>query len=150
MNKIRRAFTLAAAAASVVVLTSTPASAYPNWQPWGADGFYYCGPTTHSGPSTKVIHQTCIRENYAGQAQAVLLVRNNATVDITLNEGSVWWYTGKEGSILSRDDCTQTVVRPGQLKACYGGTYSAQQGQMAISGYLYNNDYNVTEPVYKR
>ncbi|HZX40017.1 MAG TPA: hypothetical protein VFF37_17145 [Streptomyces sp.] len=147
MNKIRRALTVAAAAAGAVVLASTPASAYPTWQPWGANGYYYCGPTTHSVTSTKVIHQTCIIANYAAKSQAVLLVRNNATVNITIDEGTVTW-RDRYGDFLTRVNCNATVVRPGELKACYGETRYSSPGDRANGGYSYNKYYDITEPVY--
>ena len=145
MNKIRRALTVAAAAASAVVLTSTPASAYPNWQPWVPTAFSYCGPTTHSVTSTKVIHQACIIENL-DKAQAVLLVRNNATVNITIDEGTVTWRR-KDGSFITRNNCNAKVVRPGELTACYGETMYASPGDKANGGYSYNKYYDITEPV---
>ncbi|AVZ74408.1 hypothetical protein SLUN_21820 [Streptomyces lunaelactis] len=145
MNKIRRAVTVAAAATSAVVLASTPASAYPTWQPWVPNAFSYCGPTTHSDPSTKVIHQACIIENLT-HAQGVLLVRNNATVNILIDEGTVTWRR-KDGSFITRVNCNEKVVRPGELTACYGETIYASPGDKAIGSYGYNNSYNITEPV---
>lgn len=146
MSKVRCTLTIAAAVASVVALASSPASAAPNWQAWAPSGFVECGSTTHSVPSTKVIHQTCIIHNKSGNltAQAVLLVRNNASVNITVDSARVVWDTG----VSTRSSyCNRTVVSPGELTACYGETRYATPGDTARSEYEYNNTLSKTTKV---
>ncbi|MEV4329534.1 hypothetical protein AB0K02_03175 [Streptomyces sp. NPDC049597] len=147
MTKIRRALTAAAAAASAVVLASTPASAYPTWQAWNPPASYDCGDTTHSTPSTKVIHQVCIGFNQTNaSAQAVLLVRNNSTVNIKIDSATVWWKNAAGYGIGAQAHCESTIVVPGELTACYGMTIFPGTDYTAHANYWYNGKLSTAVP----
>ncbi|MFC7795376.1 hypothetical protein [Streptomyces cinereoruber] len=145
MTSIRRALTVATAAAGAVVLATTPAEALPNWQPWHFPQTQYdCETTTPSHISTKVVGQTCVVWNDKS-VQGVLLVRNNATVNIKLDAGRIAWYD-KNGNFLHSSYCTtEKIVQPGELTACYGQSIpSTILGNKVRGQYLYNGSYNDT------
>ncbi|HZX40016.1 MAG TPA: hypothetical protein VFF37_17140 [Streptomyces sp.] len=144
MTKIRRALAVAAATASAVVLASSPASAAPNWQPWVPPANYKCGPTTPSAVSNNVIDQTCIAIASNGMSQAILLVRNNSSVSITIDSARTYWYSDA-GTTYHIATCEGKVVAPGELTACYGFTSWNSTGDQAQSYYLYNGVTSYTD-----
>ncbi|MET9804703.1 hypothetical protein [Streptomyces sp. NPDC006368] len=149
MNKIRRALAVAATAASALVLTSSPASAAPNWQSWVPTTYTKCGETTPSKTSDKVVNQTCMLMNQNGSAQGVLLVRNNASVSITVDTATVYWLFGDgTGPAQSPASCGKKVLVPGELAACYGVTVYPAMGIPVQSSYMYNGIKTITKPVY--
>ena len=149
MTKIRRALTVAAAAASAIVLTSSPASAAPNWQAWVPGTLTECGETTPSKTSDKVINQTCMIINLTNEtAQGVLLVRNNASVNITVDTATVYWLLGNGTNPYGQASCGQKVIAPGELTACYGKTVEPGFGHPVQSSYMYNGIKTITKPRY--
>ncbi|MFF8323041.1 hypothetical protein ACF06V_38620 [Streptomyces bobili] len=94
--------------------------------------------------SDKVIDQTCIAYSASGGAsQAILLVRNNSTVNITINSAKTYWYTDA-GTTFHSAICNETVVTPGELTACYGFT-SQNLDHEAQSYYMYNGVLSYTD-----
>lgn len=139
MTKIRHALTVAVAAASAVVLGSTPATAYPTWQSWSPPPSYTCAATSPSTPSTKVINQMCmVRNQTNGTVQGVLLVRNNATVDIRIDRAIQWVEADGYKLESTQIECTWTTVSPGELTVCYAMTIAPEPGDTVHATWLYN------------
>ncbi|MGW1544991.1 hypothetical protein ACWCPM_33040 [Streptomyces sp. NPDC002309] len=150
MTSIRRALTVAAAAASAAILSTSPASAYPNWQPWVPTAMTTCGETTPSKTSNKVINQTCmiVNPNDEENAQGVLLVRNNASVNITIDSARVYWLDAYGMNPFGEASCVKKVLVPGELTACYGmSAWPAPAGSVQ-SSYMYNGIKTITKSVY--
>ncbi|WP_435190537.1 hypothetical protein [Streptomyces sp. bgisy126] len=148
MNKIGRVLSVVSATAGAWALTITPSAAAPDWQPWVKPKLSKCSPTTHSTVSTKVIHQTCLvaSGSSAGQEQGVLLVRNNASVNIKIDQGRVIWHD-ENGNYLGSAQCYEKIVKPGELTACYGETRHTSKGWKVFGDYAYNGAMNRTASV---
>jgi uncharacterized protein YcfL len=132
-----------AAAAGAVALGASPAMAYPTWQPYGYNATD-CETTKPSYVSTKVVAQTCYIYNTSNSsAQGILLVRNNATVNIKIDAGRIAWYD-KNGVFIDSSYCTEMIVVPGELTACYGATMFPDLGSKVKGTYLYNGQWNDT------
>ncbi|MFD7439443.1 hypothetical protein [Streptomyces sp. NPDC059861] len=133
--ELRKFCVVIAAALSTVILTSGSASAYPWWQDWTPVQGQECSATTHHEVSTKVLFQTCIVPHPTnGTAQPVLIVRNNATVTVGLENAKVssLWSNKTYG-------CALMYLAPGRVAACYGGTTSLVLGNnQAVGQFTYN------------
>jgi hypothetical protein len=147
VTKIRRVLALAAATAGAVVLASSPASAYPTWQSWVPTANTTCGDTTPSKTSDKVINQTCMIVHPNNEsAQGVLLVRNNASVNITIDTATVYWLDQDGfGPPYGVASCGKKVLVPGELTACYGMSAWPEIGHQVQSSYMYNGLKTITK-----
>ncbi|MCQ9131836.1 hypothetical protein [Streptomyces hilarionis] len=143
-RRFRRSLTVAAVAFGAAVMAAAPASAAPTWQPWVRPGDSVCGPTDHHSVSMKVIFQTCLVVNHSNDTmQPVLLVRNNATVAITMTSSYVHsaWHFDPDAH------CVEQPLAAGQLLACYGETSAYIHGEnVGWGGITYNGVADRTQP----
>ncbi|MGA6169803.1 hypothetical protein ACPEIF_06010 [Streptomyces sp. NPDC012600] len=132
-----RAATVAGVVAVASLLTVTPAAAWPFWQKWVPTSDYTCGPTTNHWKSKNVIFQTCIIRGSGKNMQPVMLVRNNASVDIE-TYGRV--HAGWNPNTFAY--CHDSNLSAGALTACYGKSSSGKVGNNYGWGELYMNGVN--------
>ncbi|QJT01658.1 hypothetical protein G9272_16175 [Streptomyces asoensis] len=144
---IRRFLTVAAVTFGAAAMAVGPASAAPNWQAWVRPDDSVCGGTDNHSVSTKVIFQTCLVINHSNDTmQAVLLVRNNATVNITMTSS----YVHSAWDVDPDAHCVEKVLPAGQLLACYGETSPYISGEnVGWGGITYNGVSDKTPPAYQ-
>lgn len=145
LRRLGRVLTIALAGISAALIAAGPASAAPNWQSWVRPADTTCGTTDHHVVSTNVLYQTCLVFNFSNHtAQAVLLVRNNASVSITMRDAYVHsaWSSDVDAY------CVDRVLEPGQLLACYGTTSRYISGEnIGWGGFTYNGKSDRTPSV---
>ncbi|MFI2347134.1 hypothetical protein ACH492_08760 [Streptomyces sp. NPDC019443] len=141
LNQLAKIATVAATTVSAAVLAIGPAAAAPTWQPWVKTDDSVCGGTEHHVVSTKVLFQTCMVINYSNYtAQPVLVVRNNASVSITMKSG----YTHSNWG-GSNTYCYDKVLAAGQVLACYGESAPYIDGEnISWGGFTYNGQSDKT------
>ncbi|MFE7775756.1 hypothetical protein ACFU5O_18015 [Streptomyces sp. NPDC057445] len=127
MTMWKRAFGLAAAGLAAVVLASSPAAAYPNWQTVDTNANWTCqGYQSHVG-SHNINFKGCVVRNAAGESQPVLVVQNKAGVAINIKaELKVWPKSAPHhdpdaanGSVFR---CDPSPLQPGFTRGCFGRT----------------------------
>ncbi|MGW1540639.1 hypothetical protein ACWCPM_10405 [Streptomyces sp. NPDC002309] len=80
-------------------------------------------------------------------AQGVLLVRNNVTVNITIDSARIWWTDANgTGVVGSSVECNRTVVVSGELTACYGKTIHPGTDYWVHANYWHNGMLNGAVP----
>lgn len=143
-RRFQRLLTMAAVTLSAAAMAVGPAWAAPTWQAWVRPDDSVCGPTDNHSVSTKVIFQTCLVINHSNDTmQAVLLVRNNATVDILMTSS----YVHAAWTSLPDAHCDRKVLAAGQLLACYGETSAYIHGEnIGWGGITYNGVSDRTQP----
>ncbi|MET9575416.1 hypothetical protein ACLQ2D_33370 [Streptomyces sp. DT199] len=116
MRQVSKALTMAAAVAGAGLLAAAPASAAPFWQPVSTTSNWHCGSTEKHAGSNNVLFQTCIVVSDSNTyAQAVLVVRNNASAAVNI-EGSLTTNFGGGA------DCNFSKLNPGLVTGCFGPT----------------------------
>ncbi|MEU4167096.1 hypothetical protein AB0F46_09435 [Streptomyces sp. NPDC026665] len=141
LRQLGKKAAVAATAASAAVLAAGPATAAPNWQAWVRPDDSVCGNTEHHVVSANVLFQTCMVVNFSNRtAQPVLVVRNNASVSITMERG----YTHSNWG-FSDTYCNEKVLPSGQVLACFGETTSYLDGEnISWGGFTYNGKSDAT------
>ncbi|MEW2614157.1 hypothetical protein AB0937_29000 [Streptomyces sp. NPDC047880] len=122
---------LAGAAAGVLALTATPASAAEvNWKAVSTDSTWNCGTYRNHVGSQNVRFKHCFVINSGGYAQSVLVVQNKASVAIKI-EGDIRTNFGSDV------DCAQTTLNPGFTRGCFGPTrYIGSEGLFSATSRL--------------
>ncbi|MFJ7491935.1 hypothetical protein ACIQZB_11885 [Streptomyces sp. NPDC097727] len=129
--------TVAGVIASASLLTVSPAVAMPYWQKWVPTSDYQCGPTIHHWKSVNVLLQACIIHGSGKNMQTVMLVRNNASVDIQIFGRVHDGWNPNENSY-----CHDSNLSAGALTACYGKSSSGKAGNNYGWGELFMNGVN--------
>ncbi|MFF3685723.1 hypothetical protein [Streptomyces sp. NPDC002187] len=119
----KRTFGLAAAGLAAVVLASSPAAAYPNWQAVDTNANWTCqGYQSHVG-SSNVNFKGCVVRNAAGESQPVLVVQNKAGVAINIEAVlSVRSLTDRHDPDVYVFRCNPSPLQPGFTRGCFGPT----------------------------
>ncbi|WP_225860885.1 hypothetical protein [Streptomyces triticiradicis] len=123
-NALRpKALLVAAVAAGTLAATSAPASAAQNWQTVSTNSNWTCSAYKQHKVSNNVNFKVCIVVNSNLDAQAVLVVQNNASVAVSIG-GEV---TSNFGSDV---DCAATTLNPGFTRGCFAPTVGVGAGQI--------------------
>jgi hypothetical protein len=120
-------------AAASLAFGVTPASAAQNWQAVSMGDNWHCtGYFTHP-VSTHVKFETCIVYNANSDAQAVLVVQNNADVAISIG-GKI------ETNFGSNTGCNSSTLNPGFTRGCFSPTvHISSPGTLVADGTLNDN-----------
>lgn len=114
-GRLLTAVAVSALAILAVVFSASPAAAAPYWQEVRTGPTWNCGSTETHTVSDGVGFQTCIVYNANQDAQAVLVVVNNATNPIRLS-GEV------DTSFGATFSCLESTLNPGFRRGCFGPT----------------------------
>jgi hypothetical protein len=129
MGWVHKGLTVAIAAVSVAALTTTPASAAPNWNTVNTDGGWVCAPTVNH-EVYKVAHQMCLIRRSNGLAQSVLVLRNNTGKTI---RAEAYVDLVRDGGRIT-DHCDELVFAAGALRGCFGRSVDMSDWDWLIAG----------------
>ncbi len=113
---------LAAIAAAIVasvgisVATASPAAASPYWQTYSVTADWECEPLYFE--ATQLLASSCIVVN-GSATQPVVIASNGGTAAVTISGATALW--ANRGFVQSWP-CNETVLNPGQSRACFGAT----------------------------
>ncbi|MGW4597721.1 hypothetical protein ACWEOA_20765 [Streptomyces sp. NPDC004457] len=121
-----KALLVAAMTGAALAATSASASAAQNWQTVTSTPNMTCGAYKQHKVSNNVNFKVCIVVNSNLDAQAVLVVQNNAGVAVSIG-GEVATNFG------SNVDCASSTLNPGFTRGCYSPTVHVGSGQTLIA-----------------
>jgi hypothetical protein len=117
-----KALLVAAVAAGTLAATSAPAGAAQNWQSVSSTPNMTCGAYKQHKVSNNVNFKVCIVVNSNLDAQALLVVENNAGVAVSIG-GEV------ASNFGSNVDCASSTLNPGFTRGCFAPTVHVGSGQ---------------------
>lgn len=129
-----KALIVATAAAGALVFSAAPASAAANWQAVDTNSTWSCSSYKTHQVSDYVKYKVCGVYNANGDAQAVLVVQNSASVAVSIG-GEVW------SSFGSNVQCASSTLNPGFTRGCFAPTVhvGGSPGTLSVNGRLVLN-----------